>query len=115
MFKINGNPSFLADVRITVLGAAEVGVVPMTFRALSTKELAALEASMLPTESGPGRSDAEVLEQIILGWSGVIDDAGEPVTWSRQALEELLDHHPMAAPEIWAQYKAARLESRAKN
>jgi hypothetical protein len=109
MFKLAPNLSFLVLVSLTVLGSDAVGTVPMTFRILGNKEIDDLEAE------AANITMTEFLGRVVMGWSDVVDDAGQPVPYSPEALAALINNHPSAPLEIWRQYKQARVESKVKN
>ena len=114
MFKITQNPTFSAVVQLTVLGAEEIGIVPMTFKNVTNEQLAKLEAD-IDTASKSGLTDADILDRVIADWADLVGADEQPLAYSKPALCELLSNHPIASVEIWRQYKAARLESRVKN
>jgi len=108
MFKINPNPTFPATVKITVPGGQPT---PIEF-VFKHKTRAGLAEWMQHME---GKADADLVGEYIAGWSGVFDDAGEPVPFSVDAVLKVCNGFPAAALEIYAGYIKALTESRAKN
>lgn len=108
-FRIVPSPTFRVKVPLTVPGAAGPGVVEIEYRHKGREAYAAWWDSI------GARGDAEVLDEVIAGWTDVIDDRGEPVAYAIDALRLLLDRFPAAGMEILAAYKRALWESREKN
>lgn len=109
MFKLTPDPQFQATIRLTVPGAAPVD----TQWRCAHKGKQAL-ADWLKS-SADGKSDLDALSEVLVGWEGVTDDAGAPVSFSRDALAALLDQYPASAGELFAGYYQALTESRTKN
>jgi len=109
MFKINPSPTFRAKVPLTVPGAEERSVIEIEFRHKGRTAFTAWWDSVL------ARKDAAVLGDVIVAWDGVIDDKGDPVVYSPEALAQLLDNYPASAMDILTTYRRALWESREKN
>ena len=103
MFKLQPNPTFKARVPITIPGQPKPADVEMEFKHLSR------EAVKTYFEQLPGKTDAEALDEIVVGWSGV-DQA-----YSTEALAVLLDNYPSAAASIFETFRRELFEARAKN
>ena len=103
MLKLNPNPTFDAEVRITVPGQVEPESVTLTFAYKSRSELSEYLKGM------SGQTDLEALQGVVVGWSGI--DA----EFSKDALASLIDNYHAAAGDIIAGYVKALAESRAKN
>jgi len=103
MLKLNPNPTFEAEVRITVPGEAEPQTVTLTFAYKAKSELAEYLKGMV------GKTDAQALQGVVVGWSGVDTE------FSAEALATLLDNYHAAPGEIIEGYIKALAESRAKN
>lgn len=108
-FRINPAPTFRVKVPLTVPGAEARGVVEIEFRHKGRQAFAAWWQSI------DGRTDAEILADVIAGWSDVIDDRGDPVAYSPEALALLIDRFPTAALELQGAYRKALWEAREKN
>ncbi|MDD5297669.1 MAG: phage tail assembly chaperone [Rhodocyclaceae bacterium] len=110
MFKINPAPTFSAPVSLTVPGQDESATLDITFQHKGKQALSAwIKAAV------EGRADLDSLTEVVAGWDGVSDDAGNPLPFSPEALATLLDQYPAAAGEFYAAYRKALTESRAKN
>ena len=106
MFKLKANPTFRAKVVIPIPGGGKQSI-DFEFRHKTRTELKRF------TEGAQGQADGAALHPIVAGWSGVTDESDQPVEYSRDALERLLDLFPSAAQAITAAYfeelAAARL------
>ncbi len=109
MFKIVPNPVFAAAVALTVPGQAASGTIEVDFRHKGRKELAAW------IEAVNGKQDAELLAEVINGWSGVQDKDGAELAYTPAMLAQLLDTYPPAGGELFSAYLKALTESRVKN
>lgn len=109
MFKIIPNPVFSASVPLTVPGQDASGVIEIEFRHKGRKELAAW------IDAVKGKQDAELLAEVINGWSGVQDKDGAEAAYTPALLAQLLDTYPPAGGELFSAYLKALTESRVKN
>lgn len=109
MFKINPAPTFRARVPLSVPGADSAVTVEFEFKHKGRTALAVWWKSV------DGRKDAEILAEIIASWKGPIDDKGEPVQFSVEALSQVLDNYPASAAEILTAYEKELWKSREKN
>ena len=57
----------------------------------------------------------QILAPVVIGWDGLEDDAGAPVVYSVEALDDLLDRYPASAGELFRGYTRVLTESRVKN
>lgn len=103
MFKLNPKPTFTARVPLSVPGEAKPAPVDIEFRHFSRKGIQAF------FEGLQGKSDAESLGEIIVGWKGI------DVPFTAEALEQLLDNYPSAARELFDAFRRELMESREKN
>lgn len=108
MFRLTPNPTFTADVKVTVPGADAQAVLTLTFRHKGRKALKAW------IEGAAERPDAEFLDEVIESWRGV-ETATGAVAYSRETLAELLDAYPAAGGEIFDAYLRALTRAREKN
>lgn len=136
MFKINPNPTFTSTVSITVAGADALASLGVTWRhkgraALAawlrqgnaappaTPSNAAQAAAAAPAQAEAATpalaGDAAWLAEVMAGWDGPVDAAGQPVAFDAVALAALLDAYPPAGRELLDAYLSAMTESRAKN
>lgn len=107
MFKLQPNPTFSAEVKIST----PQGVVPLKleFKHLSKKALGEWGNSL------DAKSQIEMLTDVVVGWSDVFDCNGEPVPFSAEALACLIDMYTPAGDEIGIAYVKALTESKSKN
>jgi hypothetical protein len=108
MFKLNPSPTFKAPIALSQPGVEKPLEVPFEFRHKTTEQIADWLAR------APGRSDPDVLHEVIVGWS-VVDDRGEAVAYSHTNLATLLNNYPTAKGEIFAGYLAELTKAKAKN
>ncbi len=109
MFKIIPNPTFLANVHLSVPGSEQLQVIKITFK---HKNKTALNAWLTKDDS---RSDAETLSEVIEGWADVFDSAGEAVAYSVAELDRLLENYPVAHREILRAYLTELTQAKQKN
>lgn len=110
MFKIVPNPTFTAEVRISVPGSSEGAPLTLTFRHRGRQELKAWI-----DRAKDAANDAAYLGEIIESWRGVEDAEGRPLPYSAEALARLLDAYPPAGAEVFDAYLEALTKGREKN
>lgn len=126
VLKLQPNPLFWATVHITVPGETDKAAIELQFRHKGKRAMAAWLASgrgevvaqnttaAASVEPAP-KPDEEFLGEVINDWRGPLNEAGQPEPYSQNGLAKLLDQYPAAATEIYAAYRNALVESRAKN
>jgi hypothetical protein len=103
MLKLCPNPTFDAQVKITVPGQVAPEPVTIVFKYMPKAEMKDF------MERIQGKPDAEVLAEVVLGWS----DVDQPFTPAN--LQLLIDNFPASGGEIMRVFFSEHLESRAKN
>lgn len=91
-FSIQAAPTFKSTVLFPIAGAPSVPVV-LEFKHVTRDELAAL---MVPNKKKP-KSDAEVFQEVVVGW-----DLSDPYT--PENVTTLLDNHQGVAVATWNEY-----------
>lgn len=109
MFRLVPEGTFVAPVKLTVPGKDAKALVQFTFAHKGKKALRTW------IEASADRQDPDFLGEVVLGWQGVESPGGEPVPFTAQAFEQLLDAYPASAREIFDAYNAAYHEAAAKN
>ncbi len=111
-FKISVSESYFAPVTVELPGSKTKNVFDAEFRRLSQDELTGLTAKIKEA----GMDDKAVAREVVCGWSAkhVLDEDGNAVDYSTQALEEMLNIYPVAASIVTAFY-ASISGSRVKN
>ena len=108
MIRIVPHPVFKARVRFTQPGA-EDALVDFDFRHKAPAALADWWAAAAE------RPVADALAEVIVGWSGVIDETGAEVAFCADALAMFLAGHAPRGRELLAAYLREMTESRQKN
>ena len=103
MLKLNPDPTFTADVPLTVPGKAQPVTIQMEFKYVAG------EAAGKFFEDIATKTNVEAITTFAVGWKKV--DA----PFSKEAVEMLLGNYPNAAQEIFAAYQRNLFESRVKN
>jgi hypothetical protein len=102
MLKLQPNPTFKAKVSISVAGDRNQDI-DVEFKYLSKTKIKTY------FEDISGKSDADALAEIIVGWSGV------EVAYSAEALAELIDNYPSAAADLFEVFRKELMEGKRKN
>jgi len=106
MLKINPDPEFTVDVKITVPGQEDPALVSITFRYLTIKQMTEKREEL---KANKAVSDADFLDELIVKWKGFDQE------YSKETLEKFLENYPTAGGEIVTQYNKHLLVSRVKN
>lgn len=109
MLKLNPNPTFCADVRISVPGEETPATIRMEFRHNT------MDAMKAWWDGNENRPVAEALDDLIVSWDSVTDDQGAQVGYSKLLLANLLANYPAASSEIVSAYLRELTASRVKN
>jgi hypothetical protein len=109
MFKVIKNPTFTATVKVSAPtdGGFADGSFTGRFKVLSISE--AEDFNLLSSE---GTKD--YLRAILIGWEGVVDDSGEPLSFNDAQRDELLDI-PYIRVGILNTYNAAMMGAKRGN
>lgn len=103
-------PTFKAKVSFSVAGEADVAVIDWEFRHKSPEALKAW------WEAYRERPTNDAIAAISVGWlNGVIDEAGNDVPYSEEALVQFLAAHGPRREELLRTYTRELTESRQKN
>ncbi|MEY5100685.1 MAG: Phage tail assembly chaperone [Pseudomonadota bacterium] len=87
----------VAGVDVTETGASEAFDFRVTARRLTSSEfVAAMERA--------DRNVQQFVQEIVVGWDGVVDDEGKPVPFSADAFGQLLERRMRLAPMILRVY-----------
>ena len=119
MLKLNPDPSFKADVEITIPGQSVTGTVNLTMKYMNRKDYAAWLESLRelkdPDKGGkegkvtrPGKTALQAFQEFVLGW-----DLADEFTVENIGI--FLDNYPAAYPETLGKYTRLLFESRVKN
>ena len=111
MIKLQPDPTFTADVRLTVPGQAEPAVVPMTFKYMTAEQVTQWFKDNGAVEK------TEAMRALVLGWDekAVAGPDGTAVPFSADALSALLKNYIPATGEILQAWQTGLSESRIKN
>ena len=114
MLKLIPDPTFKAEVEITVPGQKEVGTIPLTFKLLGCKEYLAFIDSNRVKKTKKGkvvnepRTPSEAFPDLVEGW-GLAED------FTPENFEIFFNNYPFAYSEIVTAYDKLAFESRVKN
>ena len=111
MFKIVAAPTFTCAVRLSRPDADAPVEIEVTWRHKNLEQLAAWRAAA----AAGGMADVDILDQVMVGWTRVLDEADKPLDYSREALAVLLSNFPAASQELYAAYVKRLADARAKN
>ncbi|SDI53931.1 phage tail assembly chaperone [Propionivibrio dicarboxylicus] len=103
MFTIDPDPTFTADVPMTIPGKPVAEDAKFEFKYMDTDEW---EAFIKETA---GQTTAEVVKKMVVGWR----DFDKP--FSAENFDRLLKKRPRAALDIFEAYHRELFESRVKN
>lgn len=103
MLKLNPEPTFKADVPLTVPGEKKPVTVSMTFRYKNRKELIDY------VERLKDRPMDEALSEIIAGWDGIDAECNQ------ESITALTNNYQASGHEIFSVYRTELIESRIKN
>jgi hypothetical protein len=111
MLKLNPDPQFKADVKITVPGQVDLGTINLTFKYRNRKDLIALwkKNETADSEADVTKEQLDIFKKIVVGWDGI---DGE---FNAKNVELFVNNYPAATNEIIAAYASLCLESRVKN
>lgn len=109
MIKLIPDPTFEHMVRLTVPGQPEPVEVPMTFRHMTVKQVAAWfgEQACRPV--------ADAIGDIVVDWRGVMGEDGKLLEFSKHLLATMLENYPASTLEIVRAWQLGLTESRVKN
>lgn len=121
MFKLNPNPTF--ECTVTIGAGDNAAPLGLLFKHLSRNAFRewfaqAPAIAAIPDDAQRDRADAAWLGQVIHGWGASNFPVGaddQPVPYSPQALETLLNDHPSASAAIFHGYRRALFEARSGN
>jgi len=108
MIRLIPNPTFKARVRFTQPGA-EDALVEFEFRHKAPAALAAW------VSASADKSAHAAMDEVIVGWSGIIDESGNEVPYSVDSLMAFLAAYTPRSKELFAAYWRELTESRQKN
>lgn len=117
MFNIDPSPTFTADVPLSRPGLSEPLNVQVTFRYKNRLEMAAWVATRKDAKDlvQEHQDDVEMLGNVMVGWSGLIDDKGEEVPYSATNLSKLLVNFTPARGELFRAYVHELTDAKRKN
>ena len=106
VFVLKAKPTFQIDVKIPSIHGD--GKIKFEFKHMGAKALAEFFDG-LGKDPKDKRRDADILAELIIGWSGV----DEP--FSREGLDYLFDNYPGAVMQCYESYLTALRDGEAKN
>lgn len=103
MLKINPNPQFSADVKISEPGNPEPTTVKITFKYKTRKQLTEF------VEKVDEKGIEESLQEIVVSWDGIDAEC------NKENISLLAQNYPAAAGEIFSAYYRELFASKVKN
>ena len=103
MLTLDPNPTFDAQVKLTVPGASAPATVGITFKYQAKSQLDSWLADIV------SKPDAEALADVVIGWSEIA------APFTPENLGKLLDKYPASGRELLDAYFRNLVESRVKN
>jgi len=110
MFKIDPEPTFTAEVELSVPGQP-AALLSVRWKHLTRDKLREWIDGLADLKL----SDVDGLDFVIAGWDGVIDQQGQDVPYSKDRLRSLLGSYHAASAELVRAYVRALTESRLGN
>lgn len=110
MFKLAPAPTFELLVDLSGPGESKAGQLKLTAKYLGKSALQTWVKAAKDHEH-----DADWLLQVLETWHEVVDANGEPIAFSRDSLNALLDAYPRSSQEVFDAYVAALVGARRKN
>ena len=102
-------PTFSAEVGISVPGQIEPERLRVTFKYMPAARFTAF------LESTAGRADVDIVADVVSDIAGLQDEEGQPLPYSRGALEKLCAHYQPAALELYAAWLREHQQAKGKN
>lgn len=109
MFQLDPAPTFDVQVPISVPGKAQPLDLSVSFRHKRKTQIADWIAR------ARGRTDAEILGEVIERWSGMHNSQGEEVVYTSDSLDTLLENYPAAKDDLFQTYLRELTEAKRKN
>lgn len=106
MLKINPDPTFTADVEISIPGQEETGSARFTFKYKDRDDLEEFNSRI---REASGKDDRALLAEILVGWDI------EGAEFNQENLGIFLKNYPTASGEILTRYYSLTIKSRVKN
>ncbi|MBZ0106145.1 MAG: phage tail assembly chaperone [Sulfuricella denitrificans] len=103
MFKLTPKPTFWAKVEISIPGQTKPASIEVEFKHLGRDGFKAF------FEGLEGKTDAEALGDVVVGWKGVEDE------FNMENFELLLNNYPTAPMAFFETFRKESLEAKTKN
>jgi hypothetical protein len=106
MFKLSANPRYSWPVSVEIPadgGTYDEAAFTVVFRRGTVEEYQALYKRM---ETGE-LNFVDAAKEVVLGWDEVVDDGGEPIAFTPQALDGMLQVPRVAEAIFWAYIRSA--------
>jgi hypothetical protein len=110
MFKLAPSPTFDLPLELSGPGDTQAGKLQLVGKYLGK---AALQDWIKAAKDH--EHDVDWLLTVITGWKEVADAEGQPLAFSRDSFDRLLDTYPRSSQEIFDAYVAALVGARRKN
>jgi hypothetical protein len=108
-FCVTPKPTFKTKAYLTIPGSDTPGEIELEFKYLNPEQL-----SQFRKDHGD-KPIVESLSKLMIGWSGPVDEAGNPVPYSVEALTQLDKQFHTVGDELWQAYLLEVHGARRKN
>ncbi|MDQ2822966.1 MAG: hypothetical protein M3Y65_21735 [Pseudomonadota bacterium] len=120
MFAIAANDTYFTDVEVNIPTGNGAGKVTkhkfkVQFRRLSKTELREVFRRLDDKRLAEGEeklSDEQLLDDVMVGWEGVLDKQGNVVAFAPETKEKLMDIYPVEATVIGAFFDSIKTAPR---
>lgn len=110
MFKIAVTPTYAWPVRFTLPGSSTPVSYEAQFARLSQEELDEMEDKIAAGEI----KDQQILDRVLVGWSKIVDEDGEPIAFGSPGAEVVFNTYPFRPATVRA-FLASLKDAKAKN
>lgn len=110
MFKIAVTPTYTHPVRFSLPGSATSVSFEAVFHRLSQSDLDEIGEQV----AKGNLNDRQILDRVLAGWKGIVDEAGEPIEFGSPGTAVVLDTYPVTPATVKAFFESLK-DAKAKN
>ncbi len=110
MFKIAVTPTYAWPVRFTLPGSSTTVSYEAQFARLTQDEI-----DELGDRAAKGDvTDRQILDRVLVGWSKIVDESGEPIAFGSSAADVVFNTYPFTPATVKAFFDSLK-DAKAKN